>query len=70
LSKEVFSELGHLSRFEMPKKILLLERGFTVDDGSLTPSLKVKRRVVEERYRGAIDALYQEANESTAVFVA
>jgi long-chain acyl-CoA synthetase len=70
LSKEIFSQLQHLSRFEMPKKILLLDRGFTVDDGSLTPSLKVKRRVVEERYRGAIDALYEDANESTTVFVA
>ena len=70
LSKEIFSELQHLSRFEMPKKILLLEQGFTVEDGSLTPSLKVKRRVVEERYRAAIDALYEEANESKTVFVA
>ena len=70
LSKEVFSALEHLSRFEMPKKILLLDRGFTVDDGSLTPSLKVKRRVVEDRYRWAIDALYEDANEGTTVFVA
>jgi long-chain acyl-CoA synthetase len=70
LSREIFSELGHLSRFEMPKKLLLLERGFTVDDGSLTPSLKVKRRVVEDRYRSAIDALYEDANQSATVFVA
>jgi long-chain acyl-CoA synthetase len=70
LSREIFSGLQHLSSFEMPKKLLLLDRGFTVDDGSLTPSLKVRRRVVEDRYRGAIDALYDEANEGTTVFVA
>jgi long-chain acyl-CoA synthetase len=70
LNKEIFSALQHLSSFEMPKKILLLDKGFTVDDGSLTPSLKVKRRVVEDRYRTAIDALYEEASEATTVFVA
>ncbi len=70
LTREVFSELKDLSRVEMPKKVLLLEQGFTIDDGTLTPSLKVKRRVVEARYASAIDALYEEENEGRTVFVA
>lgn len=70
LEEEVFGELGHLSSFEMPKKLLLLKEGFTVEDGSLTPTQKVKRKVVEERYRDLIDALYDEANELRTVFTA
>ena len=68
LSTEIFAELEHLSSVEMPKKLVLLERGFTVEDGSLTPTQKVKRRVVEERYKSIIDALYGEENEERTVF--
>jgi long-chain acyl-CoA synthetase len=49
-----------LASFEVPKKLLLLARDFTVESGELTPTLKVKRRVVEERYRAAIEGLYTE----------
>ncbi len=69
LASEVSSELTHLSRVEMPKKLVLLEKAFTIEDGSLTPTQKVKRRVVEDRYRTALDAAYEEANEDRAVFV-
>jgi len=40
------------------KKIALLEGELTVEGGELTPTLKVKRRVVDEKYRSIIDALY------------
>ena len=46
--------------FEMPKKLLLLPRDFTVESGELTPTLKIKRRVVELRYREEIEKLYGE----------
>lgn len=60
LEREVMGSLRDLASFEMPKKIALLENDFTIDSGELTPKLSVKRKVVEERYRDRIDALYAE----------
>jgi long-chain acyl-CoA synthetase len=51
----------HLAQFEKIKKIVLLPREFTIDAGELTPSLKVKRRVVEEKYKDLIDGMYSAA---------
>ena len=48
-----------LAQFERIKRFALLPREFTLERGELTPTLKVKRRVVEERYRSEIDALYE-----------
>lgn len=48
-----------LSQFERIKRIALLPREFTVESGELTPTLKVKRKVVEERWKEQIEALYQ-----------
>jgi long-chain acyl-CoA synthetase len=50
-----------LAQFERIKKIALLTREFTQESGELTPTLKVKRRVVEERYKQTIDAMYEGA---------
>jgi len=47
-----------LPRYAQIKYFRLLERELSVDDGELTPSLKVKRRVVQERYANEIDGLY------------
>jgi len=60
LDREVRGEMEGLARFEAPKKIALLEHEFTIEGGELTPSLKVKRRVIHEKYKGVIDALYDE----------
>jgi len=60
MEKEVFRHLEGLAPYERPKKILLLEHDFTIESGDLTPTLKVRRRVVEKRYQRAIDALYAE----------
>jgi len=51
---------------EKVKKIGLLETELTIEGGELTPTLKVKRRVVDEKYRDMIDALYAEAEHSAA----
>ncbi len=48
-----------LAQFERIKRFALLPREFTIERGELTPTLKVKRRVVEERYRGVIEQLYE-----------
>ena len=45
---------------ERVKKIALLENEFTIEGGELTPTLKVKRRVIDEKYRSVIDQLYDE----------
>jgi long-chain acyl-CoA synthetase len=50
-----------LAQFEKIKKIALLTKEFTQESGEITPTLKVKRRVVEERYKSVIDAMYEGA---------
>jgi long-chain acyl-CoA synthetase len=47
--------------FETIKRFALLPSEFTTAGGELTPTMKLKRRVVEERWRSVIDALYEEA---------
>jgi long-chain acyl-CoA synthetase len=49
-----------LARFEAIKKFTILSEPFTMDSGELTPTLKVKRRVVEKRYAAVIEAMYAE----------
>lgn len=48
-----------VSRSERVRRFLLLERDLTADAGELTPTLKVRRDVVAERYRERLDALYE-----------
>ncbi len=49
---------GRLNRWETIKKWELLDHDLTVESGELTPSMKVKRNVVEENHKERIDALY------------
>ena len=58
MDKEVIGKLQGFANYEMPKKIGLLEEDFTIESGELTPTLKVKRRVVDTKYRELIDSLY------------
>ena len=60
LEREVRKTLRDLAQYEMPKKLLLLSNEFSVETGELTPKLSVRRRVVEERHREAIESLYAE----------
>jgi long-chain acyl-CoA synthetase len=56
----------NLARFEKLKRVLLVADEFTSDNGVLTPTLKLRRRVIEERYRKQIDDLYAQAEAATA----
>ena len=46
--------------YESVKKFRILPRDFTVEDGEMTPTLKVKRRVVQKTYEHLIDSMYDE----------
>jgi long-chain acyl-CoA synthetase len=65
MEREVIGELAEFAHFEKPKKVVLLEQDFTIDSGELTPTLKVKRRTVDRKFRALIDAAYT-AEESRA----
>ncbi len=49
---------SHLAQVETIKKFKILPNNFTVESGELTPTLKVKRKVINEHYAGQIDAMY------------
>ncbi len=58
LMGEVDKYAAEFKGFEEIKKVTLLPEDFTPENGMLTPSLKVKRRVVVERYKDKIESLY------------
>ena len=60
MDREVRRTLRDLAQFEIPKRLLLVPLDFSVDGGELTPTLKVKRRVVERNYSAQIEKLYRE----------
>jgi long-chain acyl-CoA synthetase len=60
LLAEIDRATSGLAPYEKIKKIAVLERDFEIDKGEMTPSLKVRRRNVEERYKDVIAAMYQE----------
>ncbi|HEY5113887.1 MAG TPA: AMP-binding protein, partial [Nakamurella sp.] len=51
---------GQLERWETIKKFVILPHDLTVEDGELTPSMKVRRKVVEKKYMADLDTLYQD----------
>ena len=61
--RQIAGLTSDLAQYERVKKIALLENEFTIEGGELTPTLKVKRRVIDEKYRSVIDELYAEGNE-------
>jgi long-chain acyl-CoA synthetase len=58
--RQVARHTAGLARFETVKKFALLEKDLTVESGELTPTLKVKRRVIDEKYRDVIERMYAE----------
>lgn len=61
LEREARKSLRNLAQFETPKKFLILPTDFSIAGGELTPKLSVRRKVVEERWREQIEALYHAA---------
>jgi long-chain acyl-CoA synthetase len=59
--RQIASLTPDLAQYERVKKVALIENELTIEGGELTPTLKVKRRVIDEKYRELIDALYADA---------
>ncbi|HEY4899921.1 MAG TPA: long-chain fatty acid--CoA ligase [Terriglobales bacterium] len=61
LYKSIVDELNqNLAQYEKLKKVLVLPEELSIADGTLTPSMKLRRRHLEQRYHKQIDALYAE----------
>ena len=58
---------SELASYEQVKRFVLLPAEFSVATGELTPTLKVKRRVVEERWKDTIEEIYAHAREKAEV---
>jgi long-chain acyl-CoA synthetase len=59
LDKEMDIFQKKLANFERVRKFAILDKPFTIETGELTPSLKIKRKVVEERYKDLIEDMYK-----------
>lgn len=58
--REVETQTADLATYEQIRRVAVLPRDLTIEDDELSPTLKVKRRVVEQRYAALIDAAYAE----------
>jgi long-chain acyl-CoA synthetase len=58
--RETAANTADLAAYEQIQRVAILPRDLTIEDGELSPTLKIKRRVVEQRYAGLIDAAYAE----------
>jgi long-chain acyl-CoA synthetase len=59
IQEEVDQVNPGLNHWEQVKYFQMLERPFSEETGELTPTLKVKRKVVTEKFRALIDSMYQ-----------
>ncbi len=60
LLAEVGRTTPNLAPYERVKKIAVLDRDFEIEAGEITPTLKVRRAIVERKYKDIIDTLYQD----------
>ena len=60
LQRQIDALTPNLAKYEKIKKVALLEDEFTIEGGELTPTLKVKRRVIDQKYSDVIDKIYEE----------
>jgi long-chain acyl-CoA synthetase len=60
IQRQIDALTPNLAKYERIKKVALLENEFTIEGGELTPTLKIKRRVIHEKYRDVIERIYEE----------
>ncbi len=58
IDKEISSLQKKLANYERVRKFSILDKPFTIESGEITPSLKIKRKFVEERYSYLIEGMY------------
>ena len=58
IDREIDEKNKELASFESVKKIRILARDFSIAEGELTPTLKIKRKSVTEKYRGVLEEMY------------
>jgi long-chain acyl-CoA synthetase len=63
MAQEIERLTAKLAQYEKPKRFALIEKDFTYAGGELTYTMKLKRRVIEERYRDAIEGIYADVQE-------
>jgi long-chain acyl-CoA synthetase len=59
IDKDMSQFQKKLANYERVRKFKLLEKPFTLESGEITPSLKIKRKFVEERYQHLIEEMYE-----------
>jgi len=59
LEKDLQQFQRKLASYEKVRKFAILDKPFTIEGGEMTPSLKLKRKVIEERYKELIDGMYK-----------
>ena len=70
LYEGIVEELNqNLAQYEKLKRVLLIHAELSIEDGTLTPSMKLRRRHLEELYKKEIDALYADAQPHTRASV-
>jgi long-chain acyl-CoA synthetase len=62
IERQISKLTDDLSQFEKIKKVALLKNELTIEAGELTPTLKVRRRMVDEKYKSVIDKMYDDAS--------
>jgi len=65
IKAEVDRATPNLASYEKLKRIALLDRDFEIEKGEITPTLKIKRNIIEQKYKSLIDALYEEERNNS-----
>lgn len=58
IERDALGRLGGFARYEVPKKVAIVADEFTVEAGEVTPTMKIKRKVVEQKYTDLIESIY------------
>jgi len=61
MQRQVDEHCAELSQYERVKRVALIEHELTIEGGELTPTLKIKRRIIDEKYQDVIERLYAKA---------
>ncbi|HVH13620.1 MAG TPA: long-chain fatty acid--CoA ligase [Longimicrobium sp.] len=64
MESEALGRLGEFAHYEQPKKVIVLPHEFTIESGMLTPTLKIKRKLVEKEFAELIEAIYAAPREA------